>query len=101
MLDLPTPVLLLIGTSTLAALWVDVLVWRREDHVLFKLAVTLVSLIPVIGPIAGFWITSFPDKMHPDLQAKYKTAVNNYAVPEEHIRDQVARAAENEGARGP
>jgi len=66
-----------------------VLVWRRDDPVLFKVAVTLVTLIPVLGPIVGLWVTSFPDKMYPDLQARYKNAVNAYSVPTDLIRRQV------------
>jgi len=89
LLETPTPVLILLCASALAAVWVDVLVWRRNDHVLFKVAVTLVTLIPVLGPIVGLWVTSFPDKLHPDLQAKYKNTVNVYSVPKDFIRRQV------------
>ena len=76
---------MVLGISILASLWVAVLVWRRDDHVLFKCAATLITFIPVLGPLFGLWVTSFPDKMHPDMQAKYKNAVNVYSVPKESI----------------
>jgi hypothetical protein len=98
LIEAPTPVLLLLGASACAAVWVDVLVWRRSDHVLFKMAVTLVTLIPVLGPIVGLWVTSFPDKMHPDLQAKYKNTVNVYSVPKDFIRSQVEGQSTDEKA---
>lgn len=91
--DVSIPALLVLSISTIAAVWVDVFVWRREDPVLFKLAVTLLSLVPVLGPIAGLWITSFPDKMHPDLQAKYKNTLNAYKVPKDFIQRQAGEGA--------
>ena len=101
MLDLSTPVWLLLGVSSFASVCVAALVWRRNDHVLFKVSVTVVSFIPVIGPIVGLWVTSFPDKLHPDLQAKYKNAVNVYSVPKEAIRRQVLGTGKDDGSNGP
>lgn len=69
------------GASLIASLLVIRLVWRRDDPVFFKVCITLLALIPFIGPIAGLWVTSFPDKMHPDMQAKYKNTVNSCSFP--------------------
>ena len=69
------------GASFIASLLVIRLVWRRDDPVVFKICITVLALIPFIGPIAGLWVTGFPDKMHPDLQAKYKNTVNSYSFP--------------------
>ena len=69
------------GASFIASLLVIRLVWRRDDPVFFKIFVTLVALIPFIGPVAGLWVTTFPDKMHPGMQAKYKNTVNSYSFP--------------------
>lgn len=58
------------------------LIWRREDPVLLKVAVTIVAFIPVVGPVFALWVCSFPDRMHPALRAKYKNRVNVYSVPQ-------------------
>ena len=69
------------GASFIASLLVIRLVWRRNDPVFFKICITLLALIPFIGPVAGLWVTTFPDKMHPGMQAKYKNTVNSYSFP--------------------
>ena len=79
--ELPVKTLLGFGVSLIASLLVIRLVWRRDDPVFFKIFVTLVALIPFIGPVAGLWVTTFPDKMHPGMQAKYKNTVNSYSFP--------------------
>ena len=79
--ELPVKTLLGFGASLIASLLVIRLVWKRNDPVFFKICITLLTLIPFIGPIAGLWVSSFPDKMHPDMQAKYKNTVNSYSFP--------------------
>lgn len=87
--SLPTPMLLVFGVSALASVCVAVLAWRRKDPVLFKVGVTLVTFLPVVGPLFGLWVASFPDKIHPDMQAKYKNTVNVYSVPTARIEASV------------
>lgn len=79
--DIPIPALLAIGASTLVGVGVVVLVWRREDPVWLKVAVTGVAFIPVVGPLFTLWVTSFPDRMHPALRAKHPKVVNTYTLP--------------------
>ncbi|UUZ67847.1 hypothetical protein LP416_26010 [Polaromonas sp. P2-4] len=67
--------------SAVASCLVAILIWRRDELVIFRIAVTLVAFFPVVGPIFALWVTSFPDRMHPALQAKYKNTVNTYSVP--------------------
>ena len=92
--ELPVKTLLGFGASLIASLLVIRLVWRRDDPVFFKVCITLLALIPFIGPIAGLWVTSFPDKMHPDMQAKYKNTVNSYTLPKSSIEASVRNTAE-------
>ena len=79
--EIPMSALVAVSTSTIAAAGVSVFVWRRPDPVWFKIAVTAIALIPLIGPLFALWVTCFPDRMHPALQAKYPKMVNSYASP--------------------
>lgn len=86
MVDIPTPALAVLGASAAASSVISVLIWRRRDPVVLKLGTTVVAFLPVVGPLFALWVVSFPDRMHPDLQAKYKNTVNAYSVPKEAIR---------------
>jgi hypothetical protein len=79
--NVPMSALLAVGASTLAALVVCVLIWRRSDPLLLKIGVTLITFVPVVGPLFALWVLSFPDRMHPALQAKYPRVVNTYSSP--------------------
>lgn len=79
--DIPFPALMTLCVSAVASCLVAVLVWRRDEPLIFRVAVTLVAFIPVVGPVFALWVTSFPDRMHPALQAKYKNMVNRYSNP--------------------
>lgn len=80
--DIPLPALMALGASAVGSCLVTFLVWRREDPILLKVMTTAVAFLPVIGPLFALWVCSFPDRMHPALQAKYKNTVNVYSVPE-------------------
>ena len=43
-----------------------------------KVVLTGVLLVPVIGPIFVYWISNFPSRLHPDVQARYPKQVNSY-----------------------
>ncbi|WP_411884914.1 hypothetical protein [Polaromonas sp. YR568] len=79
--DIPFPALMALCASALASCGVTILIWRRDEPVLFRVAVTVVAFFPVVGPVFALWITSFPDRMHPALQAKYPKTVNRYSIP--------------------
>ena len=68
-------------------------IWRRGDPLLLKIGTTVVAFLPVVGPLLALWVLSFPDRMHPDLRAKYKNVVNVYAVPKEAIDARVEQDA--------
>jgi hypothetical protein len=74
---------LLVGllASAVASIGMLVLIWRKRDPLLLKLGTTVVAIIPFIGPLLALWVVSFPDRMHPALQAKYKNTVNSYSTP--------------------
>jgi hypothetical protein len=89
--DLSLLKMLVLGASVLASLWTAVVVWRRPDPVLFKSCVVALGFVPVVGPLFALWVCSFPDRMHPDMQAKYRRVVNTYAVPKEAIEASVKK----------
>ena len=47
--------------SELLALWLVWRLWRSEDHVFFKVALSLFAFLPVLGPLLVLWIGNFPD----------------------------------------
>lgn len=68
------------GLSGIASVAVGALIWRRHDPLPLKLGTMLVAFIPVVGPLYALWVLSFPDRMHPSLQAKYRYG-NFYSTP--------------------
>lgn len=81
MFDVSTRALVVCGASALASVIVVALVWRRHDPLTLRLGTTLVAFVPILGPLFGLWVLSFPDRMHPNLQAKYKNTINSYSMP--------------------
>ncbi|WP_200232373.1 hypothetical protein [Rubrivivax gelatinosus] len=53
-------------------------VWSSKDPAFFKIVLTALLFLPVVGPIVVFWICNFPDRLHPDVQARYPKQVNHY-----------------------
>lgn len=35
--------------------------WRSEDFIIFKIVLTVISLIPIFGPLALLWLGNWPD----------------------------------------
>jgi hypothetical protein len=52
--------------------------WRSRDPLLFKLVLTLVLVVPVIGHLVVYWIANFPSRLHPQSQARHPKRVNTY-----------------------
>jgi len=57
-----------IALSLLVSAVLAVRVWRSRDPVLLKATLTLILLVPVIGPVVVYWISNFPDPAHPSLR---------------------------------
>jgi hypothetical protein len=58
----------LVALSTLGAVLLSVRVWRSSDPTPFKVVLTLLALIPVLGPVTVYWISNFPSPLHPALR---------------------------------
>ncbi len=42
--------------------------WRSTEHLILKIFLSLLCLIPIFGPLLVIWIGSFPDKLPKILQ---------------------------------
>jgi hypothetical protein len=69
--------LIAVSLSELFALWLIFMLWRSDDHLFFKVSISLLALIPFIGPLAALWIGHFPVALPPALQnrRRYRTEV--------------------------
>jgi hypothetical protein len=60
-MDLHEPGIWIVLASEVVACWVILRLWRSADRVSLKLMLSLVALIPVLGPLLAIWISDFPD----------------------------------------
>lgn len=60
MSDVISPGHVIVFVSELIALWLIWRLWRSEDHVFFKFTLSLLVLLPVLGPLLVLWISNFP-----------------------------------------
>lgn len=42
--------------------------WRSDDNLVLKILLTVVALVPVLGPLLALWIVSFPDEAPASIQ---------------------------------
>lgn len=47
--------------SELVALVLIWRLWRSGDHLFFKISLSLLATLPVLGPLLTLWIANFPD----------------------------------------
>mgnify|MGYP003579544602 FL=1 len=48
--------------SELAAVWIIWRLWRSSDVLFFKISLSVIALLPVVGPILALWMGNFPTK---------------------------------------
>jgi hypothetical protein len=46
--------------SEVVAVWLVWRLWRSTDALFFKISLTLLAWIPLLGPLMVFWIGNFP-----------------------------------------
>jgi hypothetical protein len=63
--------------SELLASILIVKLWRSDELLFFKIAYSLIVLIPFLGPFIVLWSANMPPSMHPALRDKdrYRTDV--------------------------
>ena len=71
----PTLTFWVVAVSEVVALWIIWRLWQSADHPFFKVALTIVALIPILGPIIALWIGNFPNSAPRILrdQIRYRT----------------------------
>lgn len=42
------------------AIWLIWKLWRSDDYLFFKLSLSVLALVPVVGPLLVLWIGNFP-----------------------------------------
>jgi len=60
-MDLHEPRIWIVLASEFVACWVILRLWRSADRVYFKVILSLLALIPVLGPLLALWISDFPE----------------------------------------
>jgi len=56
---LPTWLIVVLVSEAVAA-WLIWHVWQSEDHLFFKVFLSCLALVPVLGPVLTLWISNFP-----------------------------------------
>jgi hypothetical protein len=46
--------------SELVAAWLIWRLWRSQEHAFFKIALSVIALIPVLGPVVVLWVGNLP-----------------------------------------
>ena len=62
--------LVVLVVSEAIALYLIGRIWRSEMHLILKLPLSVVALIPVAGPFLAYWISNIPSPQHPSLQSR-------------------------------
>lgn len=55
--------ILVIVLSELVAIWLVWRLWRSDEHLFFKISLSVLAVIPIIGPLLLIWISDFPEKV--------------------------------------
>jgi hypothetical protein len=66
-----------VALSELVALWIIYRVWRGPSHVIEKIGISALALIPVVGPVLALFVSNDPGPAHPSLRdnSRYQTDV--------------------------
>jgi len=49
--------------SEMVALWLIWKLWRSGDHLFFKISLSCIALLPVLGPLLVVWMSDFPPRV--------------------------------------
>ena len=64
--------------SELFAIWLIWKLWRSDDYVFFKVSLSILVLIPVVGPMLVLWIGNFPPIQLSALQDRGRKTTDVY-----------------------
>lgn len=69
---------LAIAASEVFAVWVIFMLWRSDEMLLLKVALTAIATFPVFDPLIVLWISNFPERAPEALQDSYKFSADVY-----------------------
>ena len=55
--------LIVVVLSELLSIWLIWRLWRSRDHLFFKISLSALAMIPVVGPLLLMWLRNFPEKV--------------------------------------
>jgi hypothetical protein len=58
--------------SEVVAAWIIWRLWRSDDHLFFKISLSLIALLPLLGPLLVLWVGNFPSKLPLVLQDRLR-----------------------------
>lgn len=58
--------------SELIAVWLIWRLWRSGEHIFFKISLSILAFIPLVGPLLAIWIGHFPEKVPEIMQDRYR-----------------------------
>ena len=70
-------VLLICLTEMLSLIFIWKL-WRSGEWLFFKVILTIIALIPICGPLFGYWCANFPPRLPPALQDRRRYSADVY-----------------------
>jgi len=65
-------ILFVVIVSEVFALFLILGLWRSADLLFIRIALSIVALIPVLGPVLVLWIANFPDPAPVALRNEYR-----------------------------
>ena len=60
-----TTAIIVVTISELIALWIVSRIWRTSIHLAEKIGITVVALVPVVGPAFALFLGNDPGRAHP------------------------------------
>jgi len=58
--------------SELVTTWLVWRLWRSGQHLFFKVSLSVLGVIPILGPLLIIWIADFPPRVHPMLRDHHR-----------------------------
>ena len=65
-----------IVVSELFTIYLVLRLWKSNDHLFFKVVLSLFALIPFLGPIIVLWLANFPNSLPPALRDQRRSTTD-------------------------